>query len=488
MKDYTDTIDYRLINKIASPLKSESLIQTLNLIDIEAKRGKLLYLYKSYQELYGDKKLSSNILVPMVDYYFSRKNEKKKVVGLVVVNDPEDVERLAADHIKKVPNLKPYVFDSIISTTDVEHWSKQRSEYQPAFSMNNSLKPLIPISNKRAKKCVDILFELSEGLTREVEINDFFLNETHAQLQLAMFGFSDKFQEENNKEIRCTFSGKNQEYGKVIVPNLLEEVNKSNGPLSKAIKERSSEKKTKLETPGNALIFSYAGHDTTGNTLTWLIYELSKNQGLQQELYKEVQQFWDEQKDREIEYLDFKRLPFMTRCIMETLRLWTPLPNGTYRELSKDEEIMGLEGKRVLLKKGTFIQIPNFSRHLNPELWGEDVLVFNPHREFRDEELWENTVINSYNPSTKRFSPFTYGPRDCIGKNFSQIEMRLILLHLLARYRFYLTEKQEKRYIQEDMSYNSFTSGPRNINNEIMEDPTQGMYVVIEERPSSAKL
>ena len=61
MPDYIDKINYELVEKIASPLKKESLKQTLNLIDIEAKRGKILYLYKSYQNLYGDKKLSSNI-------------------------------------------------------------------------------------------------------------------------------------------------------------------------------------------------------------------------------------------------------------------------------------------------------------------------------------------------------------------------------------------------------------------------------------------
>ena len=70
--------------------------------------------------------------------------DKKSVVSLVVVNDPEDAERLAFNHVKKVTNLKPFVLDSIISTEDVAHWNKQRREYQPAFSMNESLKPLIP--------------------------------------------------------------------------------------------------------------------------------------------------------------------------------------------------------------------------------------------------------------------------------------------------------------------------------------------------------
>ena len=41
----------------------------------------------------------------------------------------------------------------------------------------------------------------SENFTKPVNMSDFFLNETQAQLQLAMFGFSDEFQEKTNKII-----------------------------------------------------------------------------------------------------------------------------------------------------------------------------------------------------------------------------------------------------------------------------------------------
>ena len=78
-----------------------------------------------------------------------------------------------------------------------------------------------------------------------------------------------------DKKIRDTFSSKNIEYRKYIIQDILSEVQKSNGPLSKCMRERDNINKTKLEEPGNALIFSFAGHDT-GNTLTWLIYEISK--------------------------------------------------------------------------------------------------------------------------------------------------------------------------------------------------------------------
>jgi cytochrome P450 len=232
------------------------------------------------------------------------------------------------------------------------------------------------------------------------------------------------------------------------------------------------------------MIFSFAGHDTTGNILSFLMYEISKNDDIQYTLQTEIDLFWRTQKDRPITYDDFKKLPFMTRCIMETLRLWSPIPNGTYRELIEDDYIIGIDDKKVFVPKGTYIQIPNWSRHINSLLWGKDANIFNPYREFKDDEIWHNSIINSYNPSSKRFSPFTYGPRDCIGKNFSQIEMRIILLHLMKRYSFSLTEKQQNTYKQEDMGLNRFTNGPRDI----YDYNKNGMYVRVKQRLFNSNL
>ena len=101
-----------------------------------------------------------------------------------------------------------------------------------------------------------------------------------------------------------------------------------------------------------------------------------------------------------------------------------------------------------------------------------------------DDELWNNSVINTYNPSSHRFSPFTYGPRDCIGKNFSHIEMRIILLHLMKHYVFTLTEKQTNTYKNEDIGLNKFTLGPRDIYNYTH----MGLYVNVKKRLINSNL
>ena len=467
-----------MIQNITTPLIEKNQKEVLFEILEETEKGSLLRLIRDYQIKYGDGSWNNNILVPY--------KNKNRFENLVIINHPDDAERLANKHIKKMSNLKPFVLDSIISTTDNKHWKDQRSNFQSAFSVTQKIEKVIPISCERALKCNQTLWELSDKGTKEVNINEFLLNETHAQLQLAMFGFSKKFEEEKNKEIREMFYNYNPKTGLHTIKDLNQEIKKSNGPISEVINERKSTT-TKREHIGNGLIFSYAGHDTTGNTLTFLIYELSRNPRFQEKLRQEVNNFWIQQDERIITYKDFKRLPFMTRCIMETLRLWPALANGTYRELEKDDYIIGKDGNKLFLPKGTFIQIPNWFRHRNPDLWGEDVNIFNPEREFIDEELWEGTVINTYNPSTKRFSPFTYGPRDCIGKNFSQIEMRVILLHLLQSYSFELTEKQEFMG-DEYFTFNKFTMGPRNINNTSEKDDSLGLYVKVNLRYPGSKL
>ena len=39
---------------------------------------------------------------------------------------------------------------------------------------------------------------------------------------------------------------------------------------------------------GNTMLFAFAGHDTTGHTLTWLSFELAKNPAIQERLRAEV--------------------------------------------------------------------------------------------------------------------------------------------------------------------------------------------------------
>ena len=61
-----------------------------------------------------------------------------------------------------------------------------------------------------------------------------------------------------------------------------------------------------------------------------------------------------------MEYKDCHRLPFLSRCLAETLRLWPVVPNGTFREIQFDDTVTGLDGKDVRVAKGTYVQITNW--------------------------------------------------------------------------------------------------------------------------------
>ena len=468
-------VNKKLYSLLYSPVKNlkQDYINILLTIENQSKIGKDHILFKNFQHLHA-KSLSDNIVVPYLNI------ENYELTDLIILNNPEDCYKIANKHIKKMPNFESLLHDSIISTTDTKHWKNQRLDLVEAFSpieLNN----ILHISEKRAQKCASLLWKISKNGTEKVNMSDFFLNETLAQLQLAMFGVSNDFQEKTNKRIRDAFGGKGKGYARKYAFELLEEIKNSNGPLSQSIKDRVPE--TDTEQYGNALILSFAGHDTTGHTLSWLLYELCKNQSWQRRLQREVDNFWKNQGDNKITTKDFKKLPFMTRCIMETLRLHTAVPNGTFRELTEDSQIHGKKGL-VNVPKGTYIQIFNYSRHLNPLLWGDDVNDFNPNREFKGNELWNGEIHAFYNPSTDRFSPFTYGPRDCIGKNFSQLEMRLILLYILKDYNFILSSKQN-REIFNNHGINKATLAPMDVYNPIntynkgFRPFNTGMYVYI---------
>ena len=459
-----------------------------NLSPYEDKKKLSTGYFKSillgYNHIYISKLLtkygpSSNICLPLVNKWTG----ELRIDNLVIISHPEDAERICKRHIKKAPIFKSLLNDSLISTTDNDDWTEQRSNMTEAFLPKQSLQVIFPISLKRSSTCSDVLKKISGDFTESVNMSDFFLNETQAQLQLAMFGFSEEFQERTNKPIRDAFGGIHTEYLNQFSEEALHETTKSLGPASEIFHRTSStddKENNKEKDKGNMLLFAFAGHDTTGHTLTWLLYELCKHPDYKQKLIQEIDEYWITNRDPT--YDTFDELPFMTRCITETLRMWPALANGTYRELEKDEEIHGLndtDGK-VTVPKGTYCQVINWTRHRNPELWDEPD-IFNPEREFQDSEIWHHKGFGGYNVSSERDSPFTYGPRNCLGKNFSHMEMRLILLHLFRDFDFTLSSLQaetvdDPRY----MGINTFTMGPGSIYDELL-----GMYVDIHKRKSN---
>ena len=247
-----------------------------------------------------------------------------------------------------------------------------------------------------------------------------------------------------------------------------------------SLPEKVQDKFNAMSNLGNAFIFAFAGHDTTGHTLTWLLHELAKNPEYQQRVVEEVDTFWEECEGRDLEFMDMQKLPFLTRCITETLRLWPVVPNGTFRQLSYDDKVKGPGGEMVTLPKGTFVQITTIGRHRNVDNWGEDANVFNPDRDFQDDELWHDQVYAARNPHSRRFSPFTHTPRDCIGKNFAQMEMRTILTQLFKQFTFELTAegKAEAERLGTDVSRgkNAGTMGPFDVDFDAPHKP-YGMHV-----------
>ena len=58
----------------------------------------------------------------------------------------------------------------------------------------------------------------------------------------------------------------------------------------------------------NTATFVFAGHDTTANTMSWLLYEVAQRPHIQQQLQQESDALFAATSGRPIEYKDLKQL------------------------------------------------------------------------------------------------------------------------------------------------------------------------------------
>lgn len=415
-----------------------------------------VFQFASWQLRYGDCGLGSNIAVPSVNSIGFGDGVQLRFAPRVILAHPEDAERVSRLHVRKEGNFEPALFDSIISTTDNDSWREQRKCLNEAFLPLSSLAEILPVSLARAKQCASRLREAaSEGIP--VDMSDFLLHEAQAQLQLALLGASQELMDSTNSDIRATFAGDlepakigtvSKTIGELLGAAKLDQSlalpsdgHPVRGPLARVLQVAQDSGMERSTAFGNLLLILFAGHDTTGHTMTWLLFEATRRPEVQRRLQQEADSFFAALGGRDPAYADLGsgQLAYMDRCITETLRLWPAVASGTYRQLQFDEEVRGINGAMVSLPRGTPVNIVNWSRHRNPELWGEDADDFNPDRKFLAQEMAHvGCPMAARNPQSQRFSPFAHQPRSCLGRNFAQMEMRLILLNLFRDFDFKL--------------------------------------------------
>ncbi|CAH1271843.1 CYP4F12 [Branchiostoma lanceolatum] len=190
---------------------------------------------------------------------------------------------------------------------------------------------------------------------------------------------------------------------------------------------------TDLEIREEVDTFLFAGHDTTASTLSWTLYSLAQHPHHQDKVREEVDQILAGREEDTIEWEDLHKLPYLTMCLKEAMRLHSPVPFIS-RTVTEDTVIDG-----VHIPEDSYIGIHLYGLHHNPGIWGPQHMEFDPSR-FHPDRMKD---IDSH-----AFMPFSAGQRNCIGQNFALNEEKVILARLLRKFTFAL---DPARPVEKDM-------------------------------------
>ncbi|KAJ9632143.1 hypothetical protein H2203_000545 [Taxawa tesnikishii (nom. ined.)] len=182
-----------------------------------------------------------------------------------------------------------------------------------------------------------------------------------------------------------------------------------------------------------------AGFDTSGITLTYLAWELSKphNSNLQEALRHELQ-FLDppirlttasEKKSTLPDPKDIDALPLLHAVLMETLRLHAAIPGGQPRVTPANASLGPPDNAIHGIPAGIRVNSAAFSLHRNPDVFAE------PEQWRPERWLDAEGAVDSGGEKGRWFWAFGSGGRMCVGSNLAMVEMKNIVAALWSNYR-----------------------------------------------------
>ncbi|XP_057660430.1 probable cytochrome P450 6a20 [Diorhabda carinulata] len=180
------------------------------------------------------------------------------------------------------------------------------------------------------------------------------------------------------------------------------------------------------EVAAQCFVFFLAGFETSSTAMTFALYELSRNQEIQDKVREEMKTVTKKHNNK-ITYEGIMEMHYLDKVVNETLRLHPPLPvtgrrcNATYKVPNTD----------VIIQKGNKVKISILGVHRDPEYY-PDPDTFDPER-FNRENILQRPQF--------AFMPFGGGPRICIGERFGLLQIKVGLTSIISNFRVTLNEK-----------------------------------------------
>lgn len=172
----------------------------------------------------------------------------------------------------------------------------------------------------------------------------------------------------------------------------------------------------------------FGGSGTTSVTLTYLIYSVARDPGIQEKLRQELCASGES-------LAELQQLPYLSAVIKETMRLYPTIISTLPRILEMPMTI----GKQVL-PSGTLVGMQNYVHQ-------RDSAVFSKADSFIPERWlgYKAKVMNA------ALTPFSLGPMNCLGQNLARAELYVAASKLFRKLRLSLnSEMMESEMVMED--------------------------------------